>query len=352
MKKIRIGLVGAGSISNEHTRAYKQMDNVELVAVCDIKPGRAEEYAKKYGFERWYLDYNEMFEKEELDAISVCTWNCAHAEVTIAALNAKINVLCEKPMAMNAEEAEAMKEAADKNGKLLMIGFVRRFMPSTNMLKEYIDNGEFGDIYYITTGVLRRVGNPLGWFADKEKSGGGPLIDLGVHMIDLSRYLMGKPSPVAVSCMTYSGIGSRTNIKGINRYTAADPSPNCNVEDMAVAMIRFDNGATVHAELSFSSHLKENKFWLDVFGSKSGATIEPKLEIYSEKNDYLTDVKPIYDEDTDNGFSPIFKNEIEHFVGCVANGTECINTADDGIMLMKILDAAYKSAELGREVEI
>lgn len=351
MEKIRIGLVGAGSLSHEHTKIYKQMENVELVAVCDIKPGRAEEYAKKYGFKSFYLDYNEMFAKEKLDAVSVCTWNCAHAEVTIAALNAKINVLCEKPMAMNTAEAREMKEAADRNGKLLMIGFVRRFMPSVNLLEEYIRNGELGDIYYITAGCLRRAGNPLGWFADKEKSGGGPLIDLGVHMIDMSRYLMGKPKPVAVSCLTYSGIGSRTNIKGINRYTAADPSPNCNVEDMAVAMIRFDNGAVVHAELSFSSHLKKPKFWLDVFGSKAGAQTEPELEIYGEKYDYLTDTKPIY-EDDGGDFSLIFKREVEHFVDCVANGTECINPAEDGIVLMQILDAAYESAKQGKEVAI
>lgn len=350
MKKIRWGLVGAGSISSMHTESFKQMENVELVAVCDIKDGRAKEYAEKYGFKSYYTDYNEMFEKEELDAISVCTWNCAHAEVSIAALNAKINVLCEKPMAMNATEAEAMKAAAEKNGKLLMIGFVRRFMPQTKILKEYIDNGEFGDIYYITTGCTRRVGNPLGWFADKEKSGGGPLIDLGVHMIDMSRYVMGKPSPVSVSAMTYSGIGARTNIKEFSRYTAADPSPNCNVEDMATAMIRFDNGAVVHVETSFSGHQKEDKLWLDILGEKSGAKIEPEFEIYSEKNDYLTDTKPVYKAAP--GFTGIFKSEMEHFIDCVANGTECINTADDGIMLMKILDAAYESAKLGKEVQI
>lgn len=236
-----------------------------------------------------------MFEKEQLDAVSVCTWNCAHAEVTIAALNAKIHVLCEKPMAMNAQEATKMQEAAEKNGKLLMIGFVRRFMPSVKLLEEYIREGELGDIYYITTGCLRRAGNPLGWFADKSKSGGGPLIDLGVHIIDMSRYLMGKPKPVSVSCMTYGGIGSRTNIKGMDRYTAADPSPNCDVEDMAVAMIRFENGAVVHVETSFSSHLKEPKFWLDVFGARRARRQSRELELYSEKYDYLTDIKPVYE---------------------------------------------------------
>lgn len=352
MEKIRIGLVGAGSLSHEHTRVYQAMDNVELVAVCDIKEGRAEEYAKQYGFARWYLDCHEMFAKEKLDAVSVCTWNCAHAEVTIAALDAGINVLCEKPMAMNAQEAKAMQEAAERSNKLLMIGFVRRFMPSVKLLEEYIRAGELGDIYYITTGCLRRAGNPLGWFADKEKSGGGPLIDLGVHIIDMSRYLMGKPKPVSVSCMTYSGIGSRTNIKGMNRYTAADPSPNCNVEDMAVAMIRFDNGAVVHVETSFSSHLKEPKFWLDVFGSKAGAQTEPELELFSEKFDYLTDIKPVYEEDPSKGFSPIFEAEVRHFVDCVANGTACINPAEDGVVLMQILDAAYESARTGKEVAI
>lgn len=350
MKKIRLGIVGCGNISRAHMKAYQKLDNIEYVAACDIKDGRAEEYAKEYGFARYYTDYHEMFEKEDLDAISVCTWNCAHAEVSIAALNAGVNVLCEKPMAMNAKQAIEMEKAAQKSGKLLMIGFVRRFMPSMEILKGYIDKGEIGDVHYIKTGCMRRAGNPLGWFADIEKSGGGPLIDLGVHIIDMARYIMGKPNPVSVSAITSSSIGSRTNIKGVHRYTARDTSPNCNVEDMAVALIRFDNGAAVHVETGFSSHQKEKeKLWLDVFGNKAGAKIEPELEIYTERDDYLTDIKPVYEDD---GVYVWFEKEVAHYIDCVANGTKCINPAEDGVALMKILDATYESARLGKEVQI
>jgi len=188
MEKIKIGVIGTGNIAMEHLNAYHKNPHVELYALCDIDPKILADRAEKFGVTRTYTNCEEMLKLEELDAVSVCTWNAAHSECAIAALNAGKHVLCEKPMAMNGEQARRMKEAADKNGKLLMIGFVRRFGNDAAILNDMIRNDEFGEIYYAKATYLRRNGNPGGWFGDKARSGGGPLIDLGVHIIDLCRF--------------------------------------------------------------------------------------------------------------------------------------------------------------------
>jgi len=351
MKKIKVGIIGTGSISNLHMAGYSALKNVEVVACCDINEKRALDYAKRYSIENVFTDYNEMLKMKDLDAVSVCTWNNGHAPATIAALKAKKHVLCEKPPAMNVGEAIEMEKAAKESGKLLMIGFVRRFGKNTRIMQDFISNGTLGDIYYAKTSCVRRCGNPGGWFSDKKRSGGGPLIDLGVHMIDLARYLLGKPKAVAVSGATFSKIGTRNNVKMIDRYRPVDVDDYCDVEDMAVAMIRFDNGAVLNVETSFSQHIKEEKLTLELYGSKGGAVIEPEMEIFTENFDYLVDVKPVFAEDYDP-FDANFKAETAHFIDCIENGTKCLNPVEDGVELMRILDAIYLSAETGREIMI
>lgn len=350
-KKVKIGIIGTGNISHAHMVGYTALDNVEVYAACDLNEERVKAFAEKYGVKHTFTDYNEMLKLEGLDAVSVCTWNNAHAPATIAALKAGKHVLCEKPMAMNAQQAEEMLQASKESGKLLMVGFVRRFGNDTKIFKDFIDNGRMGDIYFAKASYLRRCGNPGGWFSDIKRSGGGSLIDLGVHVIDLVRYLMGKPKAVSVTGATYSNIGPRAHIKGLERYKASDYSDYSDVEDMALAMIKFDNGAVLSVETSFSLNLKDDTGNIEIFGTKAGAKMEPNLELYSEMDDYLVDITPRVTRDTD-WFNAIFKNEIAHFVDCVANGTECLSPAEDGLELMKILDAVYESSRTGREVVI
>jgi len=351
MKKVKIGIIGNGSISHAHMEAYKKLVNVEVVANCDINEERARQFAQSYGIPHTYADYNEMLKQEDLDAVSVCTWNNVHAPATIAALKAGKNVLCEKPLALNAALGQEMVDTAKRMGKLLMVGFVRRFGLNTQILKRMIDNGDMGQIYYAKTGCLRRAGNPGGWFSDKKRSGGGPLIDLGVHVIDLVRYLMDKPKPVLAIGSTYDLVGPRSNIIGIEQYKSADYSDYNDVEDLATAFVRFDNGATLTVETSWAQHIKRDKLYLELYGSKAGVVMEPEFEIYSEHNNVLIDTKPFIDVNQ-NDFQPIFDKEIAHFVDCVANGIPCISPGEDGVELMKILDAIYESANTGHEVII
>lgn len=349
MKNINVGIIGAGNISTFHTEAYMKLNNVTIIAVCDINEERANKYARKYNIPQVFTSYNEMLKLPNLDAVSVTTWNNAHAEITIAALKAGKNVLCEKPLAMNATQAEEMVEVAKKSGKLLMVGFVRRFEENVNYLKSAIENGELGKIYYAKTGYIRKWGNPGGWFSDKKRSGGGPVIDLGVHVIDLIRYVTGKPKAISVSASTFNYLGAKPNIKGLSKYTSEDPSIINDVEDAATAFIKFDNGMTLTFETSWVLHTKDNHNYLEVYGDKAGVQMEPVLEFYSEKDNYFIESKPVIDKSL-NSFNNIFDKEVAHYVDCVVNGTECRNSAEDGLEIMKILDAIYESAKLGHEV--
>ncbi len=348
---LKVGIIGNGGIANAHMDGYKALgDEVEIVACCDINFPKAQAYAEKYAIPNCYDNCYDMLNNHQLDVVSVCTWNNAHAECSIAALNAGCNVLCEKPMAMNTEQAIRMKEAADKNGKLLMIGFVRRHGNDAAAAIDYIKKGFVGDIYYAKASYLRRCGYPGGWFGNKELSGGGPLIDLGVHVIDLSRYIMGCPKPVTVFGATFNKIGARNHIKGTDWLSETVVEDEVfTVEDLATAMIRFDNGAVLQVEASFNLNTKSGCGDIILFGDKAGLNLSP-FELYTEVNNELADIIPRGHNDFD--FGRDFKREVKNFVDSVNGKAKCLATADDGVELMRILDAIYLSAETGKSVDI
>lgn len=351
MERIKVAVIGTGSISNEHIQAYLNHPNVSLYAFCDISETRLIMMGEKYGVTRLYTDEAAMLtELPEIDAVSVCTWNSAHAPCAIMALNAGKHVLCEKPMASSAQEAADMLEAARRNKRLLMVGFVRRFGNDAAILKDFIARDYFGEIYYAKASYLRRNGCPGGWFGDKSRSAGGPLIDLGVHVIDLTRYLLGNPRPVSVYGAAFSKLGDRRQLKDKKGYTASHTGEDdiFNVEDLAAAMIRYDNGAVVAIETSFSLNIKQDEGKIQLFGTKAGAMLDPELELFTETGDYMSDVKLCCE--TALSFEGLFANEINHFIDCIQTGAECQAPAEDGVVLMKILDAVYESAAAGHEV--
>ena len=350
MGRIKVGVIGTGSISVEHLNAYKKLPEAELYALCDLNEELLQKRGEEYGVDRLYTNFEDMLKLKELDAVSVCAWNAAHAPLAIAALKAGKHVLCEKPMALNSKQAEQMLAAAKESGKLLMIGFVRRFGNDCEILKDFIRQGAFGDIYYAKATYLRRKGNPGGWFGDKSRSGGGPLIDLGVHVIDLTRYLMGNPKPVSVYGATFQKLFDRRDVKSDPGYRSSGATDHdiCDVEDLASAMIRYDNGAVVTVEASFSLNIAKPVGRIELFGTKAGAKLEPELEIYTEMNGYMADVTlPMR---TSLSFDGLFLNEITHFLHCIRTGEPCMSPAEDGVTLMKILDAIYESATTGHEV--
>lgn len=350
LEMLNVGVIGGGSISEFHIKPYVANDKVVLMGLCDSNEQRLAEVGKRYGVKKLYSSYAELLKNEEIDAVSICTWNNTHAEIAIAALEAGKHVLVEKPLSMTVVQALAVEVAVKKSGKILQVGFVRRHGDNTKLLKRFINQDEFGEIYYAKASCLRRLGNPGGWFSDQSKSGGGPLIDLGVHMIDICWYLMGKPSPVSVSGNTYSKLGNRSHIENLSFYQAADYDPAVNnVEDLANALIRFDNGASLYVDVSFTLHAKKDELFVKLFGEKGGAEIEPELAMVTEKNNTILNITPQIDS-LSFDFEGAFHNEINHFVDCCLEGIESIAPVADGVQVMKMLNAIYESAKTGKEV--
>ncbi len=354
MEKLKIGIVGNGGISGCHVTGYQAIpDRAEIYALCDINRDRAMALASRLGIpaERVFTDVHEMVKLKELDAVDVCTWNNGHAECTIAALNAGKHVLCEKPMAINAKQAKEMQDAAEKNGKHLQIGFVRRFGNDMEVLKNIEKDGFFGDIYYAKVNYTRRNGCPGGWFSDSSRSGGGPLIDLGVHVIDFSRYLMGNHKPVSVYGITFDKLKNRPDIRKAGGYFSSDASSSeiYDVEDLAVGLIRFDNGSVISIDAAFSLNQAGDKGDMEFFGTKGGAKITGTVDLFSSMSGYMTNTQLAYPTAFD--FVGSFNAEIKHFVDCITvPGTKCIAPAEDGVVLMKILDGLYESSRTGHEV--
>lgn len=354
MGKVKIGLIGAGSISELHLQAYRDNPEVELIAVCDLNEERAKAKAETYGTAgtRVFTDYREILALPELDAVSICTWNNSHAPISIAALEAGKHVLVEKPLCQTVEEALQVEEAVRKSGRILQVGFVRRYGSNTKILKQFIDAGDLGGIYYAKASCLRRLGNPGGWFSDKTRSGGGPVIDLGVHIIDICWYLMGRPKVKSVSANTYNRLGNRSNVQNLSFYKAADYDAAKNtVEDLANAVIRFENGASLMVDVSFTLHAKEDELSVKLYGEKGGAELEPALTLVSEKYDTILNMIPQIDN-LSFDFAGAFRSEINHFVDTIQGRKETLSPVQDGVELMKMLCAIYESAELGREITI
>lgn len=350
MKKMNVAVIGAGSISEVHFNAYANNPDVTIYAVCDLNEERAQAKADKYGAQKVYTDYRELLADPAIDAVSICTWNNSHAEISIAAVEAGKDVLVEKPLCKTVEEAERVQAAVRKTGKLLQVGFVRRYSSNTKILKRFLEAGDLGEIYYAKASCIRRLGNPGGWFSDKERSGGGPLIDLGVHIIDLCWYLMGKPKVKSVSGNVYNRLGNRANVQNLSFYKASDYDASKNtVEDLANAVIRFENGASLLVDVSFTLHAKQDELYVKVFGDKGGAEIEPELFLVGEKHDTILNMTPQVDHLTFN-FTEGFQSEINHFVDACLGRKDTLSPVEDGLEIMKILCGIYESAEKGHEI--
>lgn len=222
MEKIRVAIVGAGNIAqSSHLPAYQKRDDLEVVAIADWNLARAQDAAEKFGIPKAFQNIDDMLTAVECDYVDICVWNRSHADCAIKAAAAGRNILCEKPMAYNLEDALKMKEAVEKAGVTFMLAVPTRYSGEAQLLREMVDAGKLGDIYYAKTAYIRRRGTPIGWFTDTSKSGGGPIIDIGVHCIDRTWFLMGCPKPVRVSASTSYAIGD-FKTRGIKRWRALE----------------------------------------------------------------------------------------------------------------------------------
>jgi predicted dehydrogenase len=335
-KKLRVGIIGVGWPGVEHLKGYVASGRAKVVAVCDLDDERRERVAAEHNVPEAYSDYKKMLREAELDAVSNCLPNFLHAPVTLDALKAGKHVLCEKPPAMNAREAARMAALAKRKKLTLMYALCLRFAADSQLIHDYVDRGELGEVYFGKCGYVRRRGIPIGaggWFVDKKRAGGGALIDIGVHALDRCWWLMGCPKPVAVLGSAYQKF-RHVVPKGVK----------FDVDDAAFALIKFANGATLMLEATWALNLPGGGY-CEIAGTKGGARLSP-LTIFTERDgmqmDITPQVKPI------NGM----EGETAHFVDCCLKGKRPIMDGEQGVLLMKMLDGIYTSQEMGREVRL
>jgi len=359
-KRIKIAIIGCGGIARHaHISAYQQLkDDFEIVAACDIIEQRAQDFAKNNDIPRYFTDYHDVLNLEGLEAVDICTPNYMHSVIAVDALNKGIHVLCEKPDAVSIEEATKMKNAAEASGKLLMVIRNNRFVAQAEYLKKYIDDGNFGRIYAGRCGWQRRRGVPGrgGWFTTKSQSGGGPLIDLGVHMIDLTMWLMGNPKPVAVSACTYCEFAKNKVAESVDSAFGDQKAGGAfDVEDLAMGFIRFENGACLQIEFSWASNIQQDDKFFELRGTQAGANYhffkpadwtDNRMKIFTEEYGRTMDLIPNLPNNSGSGHLGNIKN----FADAIRGDAAPLYTPEQGLNMIKILEAIYKSAETGKEV--
>jgi len=345
--KARMGVIGLG-IGRNHLKSYQEYSRSEVVAICDKNKDLLSRLSKEYNVPNTFTDIDEMLDASlDLDGISIALPNYLHAPVTIKALNRGLHVLCEKPMAMNAKEAKGMVSAAKRNKKKLMINFNNRFIDHNQALKKFIDNGGIGKIYYCRTVWHRRRGIPkLGsWFGIKALSGGGPLIDLGVHRLDLAMWFMKYPQVKSVSASTYGHLG---------RKIASERGVKFDVEDLAAAFLRLENDATLILETSWDSYSeKKEDMMTQILGTRGGIIqrnvsegYEFEAKIFSEIAGAQTSCTILKDG------TGITKDSMKHFVDCILDDKVPLATGEEGLENMRIIDAIQLSAQKNREIRL
>lgn len=360
MDKLRIGIIGCGGIANgKHMPALSKLKDVEMVAFCDIVEERAQKAAKEYGAEgaRVFTDYRELI-KMDLDVVHVLTPNKSHSPITVDALEAGKHVMCEKPMAINTEEARKMVEAAKRTGKKLTIGYQNRFRPDSMYLKKCIEAGDLGDIYYARALAVRRRAVPTwGVFLDAEQQGGGPLIDIGTHALDLTLWEMDNYEPEMVVGSVFRKLGDNEN--AANAWGSWDPK-KFTVEDSAFGFIRMKNGATIVLESSWALNMIDaNEAKTILCGDKAGADMLGKdggLRINGERFSKLYVTEPALTAGSvafyegDEGGNPE-DVEARMWIDHVKDDSKpLIVKPEQALVVTQILEAIYESGKTGQPV--
>jgi len=350
MGKIQVAVIGCGTIANSaHIPSYMANKDAEIRYFCDIIPQRAQDAVEKYGCGKAVTDYHEVLNDPEIVAVSVCTPNNVHAQISIDSLKAGKNVLCEKPAARTYEEALTMQKAQHETGKILNIGVVNRFNTGVNMIKNMIENGELGNIYhtYISFRSHRSIPGLGGAFTTKAIAGGGALIDWGVHFIDIVMYCLGDPEPVTVTGKAYCALG-----KDMKGYTYTDMwagPPNYDgvydVDDFVTALVKTSN-STISINGAWAQNIGENEMFIDFLGDKGGIRLQygADFKFYSTKDGMLTEMSSKYKS------SNHFQNEIDSFVRCVQTGETLPSHIDRAIITSKVMQAIYDSSDKGAEI--
>ncbi|MCM3746929.1 Gfo/Idh/MocA family oxidoreductase [Paenibacillus pasadenensis] len=356
MSKVRVGIIGCGGIANgKHMPFLAKVQEAEMAAFCDIVRERAEEAKGKFGSPEAaiYENYKDLLNDPSITVVHVCTPNDSHADITIAALEAGKHVMCEKPMAKTAEDARRMLEAAKRTGKKLTIGYQNRFRGDTRYLKDACVRDELGEVYFAKAHAIRRRAVPTwGVFLDEDKQGGGPLIDIGTHALDLALWMMDNYKPKAVLGRAYHKLSQKEN--AANAWGPWDPA-KFTVEDSAFAMITMENGASIVLESSWAlNSLEVDEAKVSLSGTKAGADMKGGLRINGEDNARLY-VKEI---ELSSGGVAFYEGasedpgelEARAWIHAVINDTEPVVTPEQALVVSEILEAIYESSRTGKAI--
>jgi predicted dehydrogenase len=355
-RTVRVAIVGCGGIANgKHMPSLSKLKNVELVAFCDLLVERATKAAKEYGTPEAavYEDYRELLTDDSIEVVHVLTPNDSHAEITVASLEAGKHVMCEKPMAKTAEEARLMLEAAERTGKKLTIGYNNRFRPDSQHLHQVCERGDLGEVYFAKAHAIRRRAVPTwGVFLDGEKQGGGPLIDIGTHALDLTLWMMNNYKPKSVMGSVFHKLSKKEN--AANAWGPWDPE-KFNVEDSAFGFITMENGATIVLESSWAlNSLDVDEAKCSLSGTEGGADMKEGLRINGESFGklYTTNVDlsaggvAFYDGDEESDADL----EARMWIDNIINDTEPVVKPEQAFVVTQILEAIYESARTGKAV--
>ncbi|MBQ8954621.1 MAG: Gfo/Idh/MocA family oxidoreductase [Clostridia bacterium] len=360
-KKLKVGIIGTGWIAESHIQSYKNMPDVEIVAAADLIPGKAEAFMKKFGVEgvRFYPSHKEMIDSEELDAVSVCTYNTAHCAPTVYALEHGINVLLEKPFSVTTEEAVEMMRAEKKSGKVLSIGFQPRGDENMQMIKKVVQSGVLGEIYYIQTGGGRRRGIPNSTFIEKSTGGIGALGDIGCYSLDVVLNAIGYPKPLTVTGYKSDFFGKNPKYATPDRFhTAEENAARFSVDDFAAAFVRLEGGIILDFRISWAMHADTPGDTI-IFG-KEGALRIPSTDCW---NGTFTSPMTLYHDVAGKQVETVipliphrgpglFDIKIRSFLDAIKYNRPAPVPTSEILYNQAIIDHICKSAELGHEIEV
>ena len=351
-RKLKIGIIGTGWIAEAHMVAYSNCPDAEVVAAADLVPGKAEAFFDEHCIPsdnvRFYLSHKDMLDNEELDAVSICTYNMTHAECAIYALNKGVNVMLEKPMCVTLEEAVEICRAEKKSGKVLTIGFQPRFDENTKMLKKIVDSGELGQVYYIQTGGGRRRGIPTPFgtsFIAKETAGIGALGDIGCYSLDMVLDAIGYPKPLTVTGYKSDFFGKNPQYMEKPEYAAA-----FSVDDFAVGFVRLEGNIILDFKIAWAMHMDSLGDTM-ILGTKAGMKVKGDGQIIIYHDVAGERVETLVPKQSNNGQDP-FNLKIRYFLDAIKNGTPSPVPSSQILYNQAIIDGVAKSAELGEEIKL
>lgn len=354
-KEIKIGIIGCGNIArNKHSVSLSKIEGVSVIGYYDYFRASAEALCRDFGDKsaKVYDSAEELLANKDIDAVHICTPNNSHAELAIKALKAGKNVLVEKPMAIASKDAELMVKAAKECGKTLSVSHQHRFRQDSEQLHTLVQNGSLGDIYFAKAHSIRRRGVPSwGQFLNKEIQGGGPLIDIGCHALDLTLWLMDNYKPKMAVGNTYQLLGKQHGLT--NSWAPWDPD-KFEVEDSAFGFVTMENGATLTLETSWAlNSLDTSNITSFLCGTKGGADMTQGLRINTDTDGMLQTIYPLQDKDLEfPPKAPLTPNdkEIGSWINALRNGTEPVVKAEQVLVVTKIIEALYNSAATGKPV--